>query len=112
CKNRRKKRNTEVLYIAIYNTHNKNMRQYNEPTGNDIAVIYDEELKTKKRDIIIKRNNNKLIRISELNSAYDLLQYPLLFPLGEYGWHKGILRANIQQEEITKSDEESIKEIV
>ena len=30
-----------------------------------------------------------------MSGAYDPLQYPLLFPYGEYGWHDNILRANV-----------------
>jgi hypothetical protein len=102
--------NEEVLYITIHNTHGKDMRQYNAPRSNEIALIHTSfENEPKKRDIIIKRYDNTLIRISELHGAYDPLQYPLLFPIGEYGWHKGILRANIQQEEVDESDEENIE---
>jgi len=35
-----------------------------------------------------------LKHISELHGAYDPLQYPLLFPHGEFGWTDDILRAN------------------
>ena len=30
-------------------------------------------------------------------SAYDPLQYPLLFSYSEYGWHDNILRINISK---------------
>ncbi len=30
----------------------------------------------------------------KLHDTYDPLQYPLLFPYEEYGWHESILRAN------------------
>jgi len=87
----------EILYIKIYNTHGKDMRLYNAPIAEEIAAICleDDEI-IQERDILIKRCDNKLERISELNGAYDPLQYPLLFPFGEYGWHDGILRANVQ----------------
>src|SRR6185436_16241297 len=86
-----------LTFIAIHNTHGKDMRNYNAPQTNEIAVLHTDYEPEQKRDILIKRFDDKLIRISELHGAYDPLQYPLLFPFGEYGWHGGILRANIQQ---------------
>ncbi|CAG8812576.1 14813_t:CDS:2, partial [Dentiscutata erythropus] len=82
-----KRSNTEVLYIAIHNINSKDMRTYNAPKTDEVAIIYgykSDEEKPNKRDIIIKRNNNILIRISEFHDAYDSLQYPILFPFGEY----------------------------
>jgi hypothetical protein len=55
---------------------------------------------TRPRDILIKRLDNTFKRISELHGAYDPLQYPLLFPNGEYGWHRGILKKDVVAEEI------------
>ena len=108
----------EVLCILIHNTHGKDMRQYNAPMAEEVAAISLIEEKIQERDILIKRYNNKLERISELNGAYDPLQYPLLFPFGEYGWHDGILRANISEENIPEENipeenipEENIQEI-
>src|SRR6185295_229004 len=92
-----KKEETTIAFIAIHNTHGKDMRNYNKPICDEIALIHGDYTPHQQRDIIIKRFDNKLTRISELHRAYDPLQYPLLFPFGEYGWHKGILRANVQQ---------------
>ena len=39
------------------------------------------------RDIVIKKHDNVLQRIKELHPGYDALQYPLLFPAGEDGYH-------------------------
>ncbi|CAG8781034.1 21720_t:CDS:2, partial [Dentiscutata erythropus] len=86
-----KRSNTEVLYIAIHNIHGKDMRTYNVPKADKVAIIYSyksDEEKPNERDIIIKRNNNTLIRISKFHGAYNPLQYSILFLFGEYGWHK------------------------
>src|SRR5581483_7575426 len=82
------------------------MRLYNAPIAEEIAAIclQDDEF-IQERDILIKRYNNKLERISKLNGAYDPLQYPLLFSFGEYGWHDGILRANVQEIEVIEHEE-------
>jgi hypothetical protein len=84
------------MRLIIHNTHGKDMRQYNQPTASEIAAIIldSDEQVPDLRDIIIKTHEGQLRRISELNGAYDPLQYPLLFPYGEYGWHDSIFRAN------------------
>jgi len=94
------------LTLTIHSTHGKDMRQYNQPTVPEIAAIILENYENtviQKRDILLKTHTGKLQKISELHGAYDPLQYPLLFPYGEYGWHDNILRAN---EIITISDNE------
>lgn len=42
---------------------------------------------------IILRNNlgDKLMHINELSPHYDPLRFPLLFPIGTYGWHPQLL---------------------
>ncbi|CAG8821485.1 18531_t:CDS:2, partial [Dentiscutata erythropus] len=80
----KKSSNTEVLYIAIHNIHGKDMRTYNAPKADEVAIIYGYESdkeKPNERDIVIKRNDNRLIRISEFHGAYDPIQYPMLFYL-------------------------------
>jgi len=84
-----KEEETTIAFIAIHNTHGKDMRNYNKPICDEIALIHGDYTPHQQRDIIIKRFDNKLTRISELHGAYDPLQYPLLFLFGEYGWHKG-----------------------
>ncbi len=86
------------MQLIIHNTHSKDMRQYNQPTASEIAVIMLDNSDFRPdilRDIIIKTYEGELKHISELHGAYDPLQYPLLFPYGEYGWHDSIFRANV-----------------
>ena len=79
--------------LTIHNTHGKDMRRYNQPTASEIsAIIFDHEQRP--RDIVIQYREGQLKHISELYGPYDPLQYPLLFPHGEFGWHNDILRAN------------------
>src|ERR1044071_4652037 len=44
--------------------------------------------------------------MSELHGTYDPLQYPLLFPYGEYGWHEHILRANEEDSDTMDVDDD------
>ena len=46
-----------------------------------------------RRDVVLKCRNESIKRISETHRSYDALQYPLLFPNGEDGYHFGIPRA-------------------
>ena len=46
------------------------------------------------RDIVVSNKDEGLKRISELHSEYMALQYPLLFPYGEEGFHEKILYHN------------------
>ncbi|KAL6563271.1 hypothetical protein OROHE_005858 [Orobanche hederae] len=67
-------------------------RQYNPPIVPEIAALvtndFGEGLPT--RDIFISNKVEGLKRISELHPEYMALQYPLLFPHGEDGFHEKI----------------------
>lgn len=70
--------------------------RYNLPTKDHIAVIipkhtYEDEKKSKSRDIIIHgKKNGKLTKIDQNNQFYDPLQYVMFFPNGTFGWAKYI----------------------
>ena len=52
-----------------------------------MSVLLPENNTGLKREIIIPLRNNKLSIINEFHVAYDCLQYPLLFPYGNSGYH-------------------------
>src|SRR5215475_6085866 len=58
------------------------------------------------RDIVLKTHEGQLIHISELHGAYDPLQYPLLFPYGEYGWQRDILRTEVEDDKDKDGEED------
>ncbi|KAF8901877.1 hypothetical protein CPB84DRAFT_908724 [Gymnopilus junonius] len=62
-------------------------RRYNLPTADEVAVILPGDGSCGPRDIILRQRGGPLHRISDLHPAYTPLQYPLLFPRGENGWH-------------------------
>nr|XP_043613380.1 uncharacterized protein LOC122585314 [Erigeron canadensis] len=70
--------------------------QYNRPTVSEVAVLVtnDFDENTEPRDIIVRARQGGLQRISELHQLYIALQYPLLFPYGETGYHEHILYHN------------------
>ncbi|CAE1146829.1 unnamed protein product [Acanthosepion pharaonis] len=64
-------------------------RRYNAPACNEVAaIIHGEQDRT--HDIVLKSKGGALRRISETHRSYDALQYPLLSPYGDDGYHFGI----------------------
>nr|GEV80197.1 ATP-dependent DNA helicase PIF1-like [Tanacetum cinerariifolium] len=67
-------------------------RQYNAPTVSEVSALiindFGDDLPI--RDIVVNKNNTGPHRISELHPSYMALQYPLLFPFGEDGYHENI----------------------
>ncbi|GBO99743.1 hypothetical protein EVAR_71928_1 [Eumeta japonica] len=60
----------------------QHVRRFNAPTMDDVAiVIVGDEFNS--RDIVLRRRNMQLQRVSETHRCYDGLQYPLLFCRGE-----------------------------
>lgn len=82
-------------------------RQYNAPTTDEIAVIipnYNANTGAQRRDILLRRRcDGPLQKISETHRSYDALQYPLMFPRGEDGYHLQINMINPISGELTIS---------
>lgn len=68
-------------------------RRFNAPTMEEVAiVIVGDEFNS--RDIVLRRRDLGLQRVSETHRCYDGLQYPLLFARGEDGYHFNIKMIN------------------
>jgi hypothetical protein len=70
-------------------------RVFNTPTASQVAAIWvedDENANVRVRDITIYGHSGNSHRVHYYYGCYDSLQYPLLFPYGESGWHEGIQR--------------------
>jgi hypothetical protein len=85
-------RNGENVRIIIKG--DRNDRRRNAPTASEVAAITVDTDVATRRDIIVFRQDRSIWRIPELHPAYDPLQYPLIFPRGEDGWHLGIPHAS------------------
>ncbi|GJY51338.1 DNA helicase PIF1, ATP-dependent [Tanacetum coccineum] len=70
----------------------KTTRQYNSPTVSEVAAIIINDFRDAHttRDIIVDQKDTGPQRVSELHPSYMALQYPLLFPYGEDGFHEKI----------------------
>nr|XP_043620000.1 uncharacterized protein LOC122591834 [Erigeron canadensis] len=68
------------------------LRQYSTPNVSEIAALVTNDfgVSSEPRDIVVSTTNGFLQRISELHPLYMALQYPLLFPYGESGYHEAI----------------------
>src|SRR6185369_9500866 len=95
--------NITDLCLLIKANHGLDQRTYNIPTASQVAAVWVEgqnPVHHTNRDIIVNSRSQSLQRISEISGFYDPMQYPLLFPNGDYGWHLGILQ-NTSQKKVT-----------
>nr|GEU71378.1 DNA helicase PIF1, ATP-dependent [Tanacetum cinerariifolium] len=67
-------------------------KQYNAPTVTEVAALITNDFGDGEptRDIVVCQKDSPPNRISELHPSYMALQYPLLFPYGEDGYHEQI----------------------
>lgn len=81
--------------ISIRKDGRLDQRIYNAPSASQVAAVWIEgnDLEGRyTRDIIVHGHSNKSYKVEPYFGCYDPLQYPLLFPLGQSGWHKNISR--------------------
>ncbi|KAL6501969.1 hypothetical protein OROGR_027102 [Orobanche gracilis] len=74
------------------------MRIYNLPTVNQVAAIWNEITDVpaaQPHDIRVYAFPGKTHCVHYYYGCYDPLQFPLLFPYGESGWHTGIRRVSL-----------------
>nr|XP_027083804.1 uncharacterized protein LOC113706116 [Coffea arabica] len=70
-------------------------RVYNLPSASQVAAIWTEdenETIDRSTHIQVYTHSHTSHRIKHYYGCYDPLQYPILFPRGECGWHHGIKR--------------------
>ncbi|XP_071909310.1 uncharacterized protein [Coffea arabica] len=87
-------------YQIVLKSHSENdQRVFNQPTASQIAALWVEGQEFKEgytRHIQIYTKEGKDHLLQYYYGCYDPLQYPLLFPLGETGWHPGIRRITME----------------
>ncbi|GJY50752.1 DNA helicase, partial [Tanacetum coccineum] len=76
--------------VRLYNV--VGVREYEMPTGDMLgAIVYEPGPETDMDyDIIIEERSGHPQRVNKLHSSYMSLQFPLLFPYGEYGYSKDL----------------------
>uniref|UniRef100_A0A1I8G3D4 ATP-dependent DNA helicase n=1 Tax=Macrostomum lignano TaxID=282301 RepID=A0A1I8G3D4_9PLAT len=74
----------------------EHIRRYNLPTANEVGILIveDNEDAPASRDVVIQLRGGGSQRITETHRSYDPLEYVLLFPNGEDGWHPELRISN------------------
>lgn len=83
------------VQLHISKDVNLDQRVYNSPTANQVATIWIEgngPYITVERDIIVHAQSGQRHRVKQYYGCYDPMQYPLLFPRGDAGWHQNITK--------------------
>jgi hypothetical protein len=82
--------------MRIVTSRTQDPRIYNTLTADEVAAILigDGSENAAQRDIVLRTSSGGLQYINELHPSYMPLQYPLLFPQGEDGWHPNIPKSN------------------
>lgn len=80
------------LHIKLIANRQWQHKQYNKPVAEEVAalIVGDFGQCDRQRDIVVDHKRDGLQRISELHPSYMAMQYPLLFPYGEDGFHENI----------------------
>ena len=82
------------LHIYIRLDAALDQRVYNTPSATQVAAIWVEDISRdySSQDIIVYSHPGSSHRVQYYFGCYDPLQYPLLFPYGDNGWHQRIQR--------------------
>ncbi|XP_027122061.2 uncharacterized protein [Coffea arabica] len=83
-------------------------RVYNLPATSQVAAIWteDDDAELEKNvHIQVYSHSSSSHRIQHYFACYDPLQYPLLFPRGESGWHHGIPKKTVSHPKKRKLEE-------
>nr|XP_027075846.1 uncharacterized protein LOC113699685 [Coffea arabica] len=92
-KNLRNVPNIDNYRIVLNCYPGLDQRVYNLPTASQVAAIWtedDDESVDRNVHIQVYTHSNTSHRIKHYYGCYDPLQYPILFPQGECGWHHGV----------------------
>ncbi|XP_077251766.1 uncharacterized protein LOC143890990 [Tasmannia lanceolata] len=92
ARDRFKESDLHDVHIRLIGNRGKDVRQYNMPTTSEVAAVIVGDLsKTNvERDVIVEHISDGLQCISDLNPSFMAMEYPILFPYGEDGYHLGI----------------------
>ncbi|GJW92955.1 ATP-dependent DNA helicase PIF1-like protein [Tanacetum coccineum] len=83
--------NSVNFHLRLH-SERKTTKQYNALTVSEVAALIVNDFRDglPTRDIIVNGKDGRPKRVSELHPSYMALQYPLLFPYGEDGFHDKI----------------------
>ena len=91
--------NLDNYHIVLKSIPGLDQRVYNKPTSSQVAALWiegEDNSQTGKRDIRVHTHSGTSKNIQYYYGCYDPLQYPLMFPFGDLGWHQGIPKKGIK----------------
>lgn len=101
------------LQIRIASNSKLDQRVYNKPLVDQVAAIWIDGNNPNipfDRDIIVHEHSGNKHRVKHYYGCYDPLQYPLLFPNGEAGWHQGIQKQHKAQKDSRRIEAASLNQ--
>ncbi|GKV14803.1 hypothetical protein SLEP1_g25620 [Rubroshorea leprosula] len=80
------------LGIRLIGRRESDPKTYERPTTSEVVALIVRDLGNCEvgRDVVVEHKYEGLKRITELHPLFMALQYPILFPYGEDGYHVGI----------------------
>ena len=85
-----------IVLLADKKPDNEHRGCFSLPTDqNQVAIIDTRPNSTRPADIIVRLRGGGIQRIPETNRACEPLNYTLLFPFGDDGWHFGLYLTNL-----------------
>uniref|UniRef100_A0A803MEP6 Helitron helicase-like domain-containing protein n=1 Tax=Chenopodium quinoa TaxID=63459 RepID=A0A803MEP6_CHEQI len=85
----------DASHIIIRSDPDQDQRTHNAPTSSQVEASWLEDAGTSaplQRDIVVHAHSGAHHRILHYYGCYDPLQYAILFPYGQTGWHRQIYR--------------------
>ena len=100
------------LKVELKICHAQNGRENHISASDEVAgiMVGSTSNTTPDRDIIIEPKFGKLQRVSYIHPKFMALQYPLLFPNGEDGYHNRIPFTSADLENLKEQDYISMKD--
>lgn len=69
--------------------HHFDDKVYNSPSASEVGAIQEMASAHHKLDVVLKsKYEKKLSYVNDLSSCYDSIQYLLIHPYGQQGWHR------------------------
>ena len=87
---------------------------YNVPTSSQVAGIWVEGNDcngTQQRNIIVHAHSGESLNVQSYFGCYDPLSYPLVFPNGDVGWHRGLPKDGFNIEDVMPITRRSITNV-
>ncbi|CAJ2637132.1 unnamed protein product [Trifolium pratense] len=101
--------------IRLFSGRSKDSRTHNLPTCDEVAALIIGDCKNleKGRDIIVKNSCGEYQRLYETQAMFLPLQYPILFPYGEDGFHLNIkIRSSEELNKTRQREYVSMREFI